>query len=236
MIANDPPQPVFKELYISIGDLATTMMPDGNLASNRWLSQHLTQTLDQRMLKLLARADDSDLFSSFSVNLNVSTLLLRDFIEFDSSLRAGSRGTIVIELQPLDIFADYARFMFARDFVREKGYRLCLDGVTDNFIDFIDQQKMGFDLIKLVSSPELAAEGNRARRDQVAVLVKEMGKSRVILSRCDTPAAVRNGQEMGIAMFQGRYIDAMLRKQRSYIPRQNGRRAAGPPRARASCK
>ena len=45
-----------------------------------------------------------------------------------------------------------------------------------------------------------------------------MGKSRVILSRCDTPAAVRNGQEMGIAMFRGRYIDAMLRKQRSYIP------------------
>ena len=77
---------------------------------------------------------------------------------------------------------------------------------------------MGFDLVKLVSYPELLAEGNQARRDQVAALVKEMGKSRVILSRCDTPAAVRNGQEMGIAMFQGRYIDAMLRKQRSYIP------------------
>jgi EAL domain-containing protein (putative c-di-GMP-specific phosphodiesterase class I) len=218
VIANNPPQSVFKELYISIGDLATTMMPDVNLVSNRWLFQHLTQTLDLRMLRLLSRADDSDLYSSFSVNLNVSTLLLREFLDFDASLRAGSGGTIVIELQPLDIFADYARFMFARDFVREKGYRLCLDGVTDNFIDLIDRQKMGFDLIKLVWSPDLGAEGNTARRGEVAAMVKEMGKLRVILSRCDTPAAVRSGQEMGIAMFQGRYIDTMLRKQRSYIP------------------
>ena len=49
------------------------------------------------MLKLLSRADDSDLFSSFSLNLNIETLVHPDFIEFDKSLRTGSRGTIVIE-------------------------------------------------------------------------------------------------------------------------------------------
>jgi len=218
VVGNNPPQSVFKELYISIGDLATTMLPDVNLVSNRWLFQHLTQTLDLRMLKLLARADDSDLFSSFSVNLNVDTLLLKEFIDFDSSLRAGSRGTIVIELQPLDIFADYTSFMFARDFVREKGYRLCLDGVNDKYIDLIDRRKMGFDLVKLVWSPELAIGGNEARRDQIAEYVKELGKARVILSRCDSLAAVRTGQEMGISMYQGRYIDSMMQKQRNYIP------------------
>lgn len=229
VVGDHPPQSIFKELYISIGDLATTMLPDVNLVSNRWLFQHLTQTLDLRMLKLLARADDSDLFSSFSVNLNVATLLRKEFIEFDTSLRAGSRGTIVVELQPLDIFADYASFMFARDFIREKGYRLCLDGVNDNFIELVNRQKMGFDLVKLVWSPDLAMEGNRSRRDRVAEHVKEMGKSRVILSRCDSPSAIRVGQAMGITMFQGRYIDAVLQKQRSYIPppkRPTRRRAA----------
>lgn len=218
VVGDNPPQSILKELYISIPDLATAMLPDVNLETNRWLFQHLTQTLDQRMLKLLSRADDSDLFSSFSLNLNVGTLLLQEFIEFDTSLRAGSRGTIVIELQPLDVFADYASFMFARDFVHEKGYRLCLDGVDNNFIDLIDRRKMGFDLVKLVWSPNLAVEGNRAHRERITAHVREMGKSRIILSRCDSPAAVRIGQEMGISMFQGRYIDAMLRKQRNYIP------------------
>ena len=41
-----------------------------------------------------------------------------DFIEFDALLRAGGRGTIVIELQLINIFSDAANSVFARDFVR----------------------------------------------------------------------------------------------------------------------
>ena len=127
---SDLPRPVFKELFISIGELAQQVLPDVNLAANRWLFQHLTETLDLRVLKLLTQADDRDLHSSFSVNLNVSTLLSREFTEFDTSLRTGGRGTIVLELQLIDIYSDVANYMFARDFVRERGYRICVDGVT----------------------------------------------------------------------------------------------------------
>lgn len=218
VIGENPPQSIFKELFISIADLATTVLPDVNLVANRWLFQHLTQTLDRRVLKLLGRADDSDLFSSFSINLNVDTLVHPDFIEFDQSLRTGSRGTIVIELQPVDVFADFNAFMFARDFAREKGYRICLDGVGVNFFDFVDRKKLGFDLVKLVWSPDLSNQGNQARREQVAAHIQEIGKSRIILSRCDTPAAIRLGQSLGITMFQGRYVDSVLQSQRSYIP------------------
>src|SRR3546814_1927605 len=77
--------------------LARTVLPDVNLATNRWLFQHLTQTLDRRVLKLLSRADDTDLHAAISINLNVETLLSPAFLEFDASLRMGSRGTIVVE-------------------------------------------------------------------------------------------------------------------------------------------
>lgn len=218
VIGENPPQSIFKELFISIADLATTVLPDVNLVANRWLFQHLTQTLDRRVLKLLGRADDSDLFSSFSINLNVDTLVHPDFIEFDQSLRTGSRGTIVVELQPVDVFADFNAFMFARDFAREKGYRICLDGVGVNFFEFVDRKKLGLDLVKLVWSPDLSNPGNQARREQIAAHIQEIGKSRIILSRCDTPAAIRLGQSLGITMFQGRYVDSVLQSQRSYIP------------------
>jgi EAL domain-containing protein (putative c-di-GMP-specific phosphodiesterase class I) len=218
VIGENPPQSIFKELFISIGDLATTVLPDVNLVANRWLFQHLTQTLDRRVLKLLSRADDSDLFSSFSLNLNIDTLVHPDFIEFDKSLRTGSRGTIVVELQPVDVFADFNAFMFARDFAREKGYRICLDGVDMNFFEFIDRKKLGLDLIKLVWSPELSSDRNKARREEMGGHIEALGKSRIIMSRCDTPASVRLGQSLGITMFQGRYIDSLLQSQRSYIP------------------
>ena len=230
VVGDNPPQAIVKELYISIADLAESMLPNVNLASNRWLFQHLTQTLDLRMLRLLSRADDSDLFSSFSINLNISTLMTQEFIAFDSSLRTGSRGTILIELQPTEVFADYNAFTFARDFVHEKGYRLCLDAVGVNFFDQIDREKMGFDLIKMVWSPELAGEGNEERRMEIAKHVKKTGKARIVLTRCDSPAAIRIGQSMGITMYQGRYIDQLLQKQRRYTPppkRPTRRRVAG---------
>lgn len=228
VVGENPPQSIVKELYISIADLAESMLPDVNLASNRWLFQHLTQTLDMRMLRMLSRADDSDLFSSFSLNLNISTLLSPEFIEFDTSLRTGSRGTIIIELQPTEVFADYSAFMFARDFVHEKGYRLCLDGVSMNFFEMINREKMGVDLIKMVWSPDLMTEGHRAHRAEITEHVKESGKARIIMSRCDSPAAIRVGQSMGITMYQGRHIDQLMQKQRSYTPPPKR-----PPRRRA---
>ncbi len=228
VIGENPPQSIFKELFISIADLASTVLPDVNLVANRWLFQHLTQTLDLRVLKLLSRADDSDLFSSFSINLNIETLVHPDFIEFDKSLRTGSRGTIVLELQPIDVFADFNAFMFARDFAREKGYRICLDGVGMNFFEFIDRKKLELDLIKLIWSPELSSDGNQARREDITAHIENMGKSRIILTRCETPAAIRLGQALGITMFQGRYIDSLLQSQRNYIPAPKM-----PPRRRA---
>ncbi|MDF1748725.1 MAG: EAL domain-containing protein [Alphaproteobacteria bacterium] len=207
-----PPKPIFNELFISIYDLAKTVLPDVNLASNRWLFQHLTQTLDRRVLKMLARADDSSLHSSFSINVNVATLLSPEFLEFDSSLRMGSRGTLVVELQILDILSDYSGFIFARDFVREKGYRICLDGITPDLIRFVDRQYMEVDLVKLSSDSVFDTGGNTETRAAIAQQVERVGKGRVILSRCDNEAMIRTGQSMGITMFQGRYLDAVLQQ------------------------
>src|SRR3546814_3870070 len=86
------PQPVFRELYISIADLQQSVLPEFDLASNLWLFQHLTQTLDSRMLSMLVRNDDSSIASSFSINLNVGTILSPPFLNFDSSLKAIARG------------------------------------------------------------------------------------------------------------------------------------------------
>lgn len=210
---DDVPKPMFRELFISIMDLAKTVLPDVDLIANRWLFQHLTQTLDKRVLKLLTRADDSSLHSSFSVNLNVSTLLSKEFLDFDDSLRMGSRGTLVVELQLIDILSDFNNFIFARDFAREKGYRICLDGVTSELLPFIDRHGLGVDLVKLAASPVFDSVGdNEERLEDIAAKVQKVGKGRVILARVDNEMMISNGQAMGITMFQGRHIDQTLQR------------------------
>ncbi len=201
------PQPTFSEVFVSIGDLRDTVLPHGDLTSDRWLFQHLTETLDRRVLSMLNKHDDRTLTGHISINLNVSTLLSPDFLVFDDNVRAGMRDTIVLELQTIDIFADPGAYLFARDFAHERGYRICIDGLTHLTLPFIDRDRLDADLVKIYWHPEMGDQ------DQVASLVEAVdrcGPSRIILARCESRQAVEFGQSLGITLFQGRFIEAML--------------------------
>jgi hypothetical protein len=225
LVPNPTPKPIFKELFVAIDELAETVLPEVDLVANRWPFQHFTQTFGRRVLKMLSRGNDTDLHASFSINLNVQTLLSPEFLDFDASLRMGSRGTIVVELQLVDIFADISGYLFARDFVREKGYRICLDGVTNNSITFVDRRKLGVDLVKVFWGSNMLAPGgeNNEPNETLKKAIGQIGKSRVILARCDSPTSIRVGQSLGLTMFQGRHVDTILsagsRRGRSPMPR-----------------
>jgi EAL domain-containing protein (putative c-di-GMP-specific phosphodiesterase class I) len=210
IMGGEPPRSVFREIYISIPDLRDTIMAKRDITSDRWLFQYLTQHLDRRVLTLLRRNDDPAIAHSYSLNLNISTLLSQEFLQFDQSLRAGARGTIVIELQKVDIFADLGAYVFARDFLKERGYRVCLDGVSAVTLSFIDREGLGLDLIKMFWSPDMADPLRTERITAFREAVERTGRSRIILARCDSEDAVTFGQSMGIRLFQGRYIDRML--------------------------
>jgi hypothetical protein len=212
--AGEGPRPVLRELYISIADLRDVVMPGFDLASDRWLFQHLTQTLDRRMLKMLIKNDDSDLTRAFSLNLNVATLVSPDFLAFDASLRTGARGTIVIELQMVDVFADLRAFAFARDFVKERGYRVCLDAIDDLSLPFIDRERLDIDLVKLAWQPGMT---DRLREDgaELRADIERLGRARAILCHCDAEEAIEFGEAVGINLFQGRQIDKMLAAKRT---------------------
>ena len=213
--AGAPPQMVFTELFISIQDMQRALAPNVNIASSRWLFQHLTEFLDRRMLALLRNYEDTSISTHFSLNLNVATLLTQDFLGFDSGLKAGARGTVVIEMSMVDVFADLGSFVFARDFVRERGYRLCLDGLTHMVLPYIDRDRLGIDLIKLQWSPEMAEDPGGKRREDLAAQVKRLGPARTIMSRCDSPDAIEVGHSIGINYFQGRHIDAVIAEEKA---------------------
>ena len=207
LIGKAAPQPLFSELFISIADLRETLMPGVNLNASRWLFQHLTETLDRRVLAMLSKSNDQSITGEISINLNVSTLLSPEFIQFDDSVIASMRGSIVIELQKIDIFHDLNAFMFARDFAKERGYRICIDGLTHETMPFVNRDKLGADMVKLVWLPDLEETVGQKR---IRRLVRDASATRVIMCRCDDEQAVTFGQSVGINMFQGRYIENLI--------------------------
>lgn len=203
---------VFTEVFVSIAELRETLMPGTDFTVNPWLFQRLTQTLDRRVMAQIGRRDDKSLTrEGFSVNLNVATLLSEEFLEFDEDFTQGAQDA-VLELRLEDVFSDLPSFIFARDFVHERGYRVCIDGVTLDSIPYADANKLNVGYVKLMWSNEMAAISGTPRAHAIRDMIRERRRGRVIMSRCDSEASVRIGQQLGITLFQGRYIDGLRRE------------------------
>lgn len=205
-----PVRRVFDELYIHIAHLRQVMQSEVDFLSNRWLFKYLTQLLDARMIELLRSTPSLYNESPVSLNLNVETLLSSAFSEFDAAITPQVKVGMVIEIPVVDVFADMSAFKMACKEVQKQGYRVCLDGVTEDCFLNLNREKIGADLIKMQWNADLASEINDPDNRILREAVKACGTNRIILCRCDNRQAVDYGQALGISLFQGRYIDSMV--------------------------
>ena len=206
----EKPQPLIREVYISIADLGEMLLPGREILANRWLFQYLTQILDQRVLAMLAAGQGILREGHISLNLNVQSATSTDFLELDAALNREDRKKVLVELQLIDAYADLARFAFTRDFLRSKGYRICLDGCSHLALPHIDRQRLGVDFVKMAWSDELADHPEGPQLEDLRQAIARMGAQRVILNRCDAAAALEIGQRLGIHLYQGYFLDALL--------------------------
>ena len=203
-----PVRKVFDELYVHMAHLKEVMKVEVDFLSNRWLFRYLTQLLDLRMLEFLKAEREQYLSKPVSLNVNVETLFSETFQQFDAALSPSSKGSIVLEVPVVDAFMDMAGFHIARKEMQALGYRVCVDGVTAESFNHIQREKLGVDLVKVQWNANLLEAGQE--RQNLTKAVSSNGASRVILCRCDNKQAIEYGQSIGVALFQGRYIDTLL--------------------------
>lgn len=187
--------PRWEKRYLSVDELAESLVPGHAPRAEPWLFRRLTRTLDRRMLALLAAPGELAEAGPFAINLNVSSILAPEFLRFDTALPQNLRGRVIIDLLAADVLSDPAAFMFARDFAKSRGYRLVLRGVSAELLPVFSLDRIGLDYLQLRWSEQVAAIGDRE-------LVADAG--RIILSHVDTHHAVAWGRVHGIGLFQGR--------------------------------
>ena len=209
IVGRAAPQPLFRELYISLSAVREALVPDVDLDHDPWLRQHLTAVLDRRVLFLLNQRDDRTLQTDISLNMNVESILSEDFMIFDENTRRDHLSGITIELQMMDIFADLGAYLFARDYLHQRGYRVCIDGARIESLPMIDIARLEADLIKILWDP-LLTPGVLPDGTRLTDFVQRCGPSRVILCRCESQEAISQGQSFGITLFQGQFVDRLL--------------------------
>ena len=214
LLPHTGPQPLFAEVHVALRELADSLMPGVDLTADTWLFQRLAESLDRRLLSCLVKEDRGATPGAISVNLRLATLLSPEFLKFDHDYRRRTSAPVIIELQLIDIFAELGAYLFIREFARDHGYLMCIDGLHYLHLPLIDRKRLGADLVKVVWSADLLDALNEARREELKSAIKRAGVDRVILCRCDSLEAIRWGQSLGIRLFQGHYVDSRLRATR----------------------
>lgn len=200
---------LFREQFVVMHDLQERIAPGVNLFANHWLFQYLSETIDVRVLETSSRYPFDDRTDPISVNLNISTVMSRPFQAFHDQV-GDHADKIVVEIQVIDIFSDMGGYFYARDWLRERGYRVLIDGLNPLSVHFFDPTVLGADFLKIGWGAEtrggIGQEQSRFLRDVVS---REDGAD-VILTRVDSDKGVQWGMGMGIRCFQGYYIDKIV--------------------------
>ncbi len=190
---------LFLEYFTSMADLKKAIAPDVNVLSNRWLFQHLSETLDKRMLGIF-----KELFvhtpKNISLNLNISTIFTPVFEQFLAEMPEDM--SIIVEVQLMDIIQNTQNYLVARDLLHEAGHQILIDGLHPISFEFMDMNILDSDLMKLNWTPALNKETESDR-------LQEIDPERIILMRCEDEDSLRWGLTHNIRRFQGYFIDAL---------------------------
>lgn len=197
-------QVAFQEFFTSVQDLKSAVSPGINILGDRWLFQHLSQTLDRRLLPVLKNTRLFFTPPALSLNLNISTVFSPEFEKFMTHI--GNKQTIIVEVQMMDVFQNINDYKEARDELRKRGHKILLDGLSALSLQFIDLPLFDADMIKLIWSPTLKDSSQVINPKQ---LIQDFGPERVVLARVDTEDGIQWGITAGVRAFQGHFIDAM---------------------------
>jgi len=209
VVAGRQQELAFHENFIAMEELRKRIAPDINIFSSSWLFQYLSETLDARVLEVLSRVDFSKLDVPISVNLNISTIMARPFQNFHAIV-GDHADKVIVEIQIIDVFADMGGYAYTRDWLREHGYKVLIDGLNPLTLHFFDPSLLDSDFIKITWGPEVRGGVGQEQTRQIRAVVDKMPEGGVVLSRVDSEEGVSWGLELGIRCFQGHFIDKVV--------------------------
>ena len=196
----------FYEFFLSVGDLQKVIAPNLNLLGDRSLFQDLSRTMDLRMLETVIRAPHARGTPCLSLNLNLETVLTPSFGQFIDRVEKGQK--VIVEVQAVDVLTNINMYLDIRNVLSSMNHAILIDGLSTTTLQMLDVASMKPDYAKIIWAPELLDMMDPASNRNAGHMVQEIGTEKVVLSRCDSAAALSWGLKSGIGLFQGHFLDA----------------------------
>ena len=134
----------------------------------------------------------------------------------ERGLNLGAVDYITKPIQPAIVLArvrTQLELKQARDWLRDRGYRVLIDGLNPMSLQYYNPGLLNADYYKVAWTNSFMDVESAQEHAETGALVDRIGAERFILGRTDSEAAVRWALTLGVRRFQGFFIDLLVKKQ-----------------------
>jgi len=196
---------LFQEFFVAVKDLSSRFNRNIDFVANRWLFLYLTQTLDKKTIASFKSADIKNWPEQISLNLNLSSVFSKEFVDFAKNFLAETQK-IIVEVQMMDVLNNLSLYFEAKELLNRGGHKLLIDGLSPETLRMLNLNRLEPDYIKIFWNPMMEFDMDNAELKQV---FESFGRERIILAKCTDEKAIRWGVKYGLNTFQGPYIDML---------------------------
>ncbi|HEY4123171.1 MAG TPA: EAL domain-containing protein, partial [Rhizomicrobium sp.] len=196
--------PLLEEYFVSFADLKRERFPKLEFEAPEHLFLELCQALDRRLLAELTQRFDSIAGRRINLNISVNSILGPAFAQFCFVVPKNQRPMICFELHRGDLLQDFALTLNAMMSLHREGFKVAIDSVTPDMVNYLNLAGFEADYIKINVSKDRADQLTDATIRQGLTRIP---KEKLIFFRCDNEKALAIGLEIGVSKFQGWLID-----------------------------
>lgn len=198
-----PVTPVMNEYFIGMEALRKHAFPDVDLRGAGNLFAQLTLTLDTILLSIFNDVVPID--QRASINLNVESVFTREFEAFCEARGEDGLANMVFEFRQVNILQ---QFGIAANLIRERNGVVAVDAVFPETLGLVNIGRLGAEMAKVFW--RAGAESIIPGMAEDIAAMQDAG-CMVIMSRVDEDTAVEVGHPLGVTMYQGFYVDDLLK-------------------------
>lgn len=188
------------EFYLSMEGIEDVINAHALVMVDFALFKYLSILFDKKMLVYLVRhVKMLDPKMAFHLNLNLKTVVSKEFFEFHKAINR----QVVVEIDRTDMIWDMEGFNFAVDFLHSYKHKVCLDLLHGSNLKLFLETDLQCDYYKIICQETLFTN----HRDTLDAFIRKVGVDNIILIRCDNASLIEKAKSMGLTHFQGFLVE-----------------------------
>lgn len=202
---------LFHEVFLSTPRL--TQLLKGNLLANQTplFSQYSSEIINNAVLLQIIKNPSLVDAAPFSINISVDGIMSDTFTKFDEYVQTQKNVTTILEINIANAFLDLHKFYHAIYYVQEKGYKVCLDGLDELSLTLISRENFHADFGKFQIKETTFKQMDHDIVKTLDKSTEKFGKSKLIMTGCDTPELIELGEQLDLHLFQGNACDQSIK-------------------------